>query len=62
MAKARIGEAYRRVTILGHQIFGGIGFTTEHPMHLYHRRSIAGDAVFGDSDFQREKVARELGL
>jgi hypothetical protein len=31
-------------------------------MHLYHRRSIAGDAVFGDSDFQREKVARELGL
>jgi len=62
MAKARIGEAYRRVTILGHQIFGGIGFTTEHPMHLYHRRSIAGDAMFGDSDFQREMVARELGL
>jgi alkylation response protein AidB-like acyl-CoA dehydrogenase len=62
MAKARIGEAYRRVTILGHQIFGGIGFTMEHPMHLYHRRSIAGEVAFGDSDFQKEKVAQELGL
>ena len=62
MAKARVGDAYRRVTTLGHQIFGGIGFTMEHDMHLYHRRSMAGDQAFGDSDFQREKVARDLGL
>jgi alkylation response protein AidB-like acyl-CoA dehydrogenase len=62
MAKARIGQAYRRVTILGHQIFGGIGFTMEHDMHLYHRRSITGDLLYGDSDFQHERIARELGL
>ncbi|MFA6224229.1 MAG: acyl-CoA dehydrogenase family protein [Desulfomonilaceae bacterium] len=62
MAKARIGGAYRRVTSFGHQIFAGIGFTKEHDMHLYHRRSIAGDQAFGDQDFQRKKVARELGL
>lgn len=62
MAKARVGNAYRRVTTLGHQIFGAIGFTMEHDMHLYHRRSMAGDQAFGDSDFQREKVARKLGL
>ncbi len=62
MAKARIGQAYRRVTILGHQIFGGIGFTMEHDMHLYHRRSLTGDLLYGDSDFQHERIARELGL
>ncbi len=62
MAKAKAGEAFRRVTILGHQIFGGIGFTMEHDMHLYHRRSITGDLAFGDSGLQREKVARDLGL
>jgi alkylation response protein AidB-like acyl-CoA dehydrogenase len=62
MAKARVGDTYRRVTTLGHQIFAGIGFTMEHDMHLYHRRSMAGYLSFGDSDFQREKVARELGL
>ncbi|MGC8603541.1 MAG: acyl-CoA dehydrogenase family protein [Desulfomonilaceae bacterium] len=62
MAKARIGNVYRRVTTLGHQIFGGIGFTMEHDMHLYHRLSIEGDQAFGDQDFHREKVARELGL
>ena len=62
MAKARIGEAYRRVTILGHQIFGAIGFTSEHDMHLYHRRSMSGDLFFGPAAFHRAQVARELGL
>ncbi len=62
MAKARAGEAYRRITSLGHQIFGGIGFTMEHPMHLYHRRSIPGDLQFGDAVFQRGVIVRELGL
>lgn len=62
MAKARIGEAYRRVTILGHQVFGAIGFTSEHDMHLYHRRSMSGDLFFGSAAFHRAQVARELGL
>ncbi|MEK7847910.1 MAG: acyl-CoA dehydrogenase family protein, partial [Chloroflexota bacterium] len=35
MAKAWTSEAYRRVTALGHQIHGGIGFTIEHDMQLY---------------------------
>ena len=62
MAKSRIGEAYRHVTILGHQIFGGIGFTKEHDMYLYHKRSITGDLNFGNTYFHRDRVARELGL
>jgi 3-oxocholest-4-en-26-oyl-CoA dehydrogenase beta subunit len=62
MAKSRTGEVYRLVTTLAHQIFGAIGFTMEHDMHLYHRHAIGGDITFGNSDLQKEIVARELGL
>jgi alkylation response protein AidB-like acyl-CoA dehydrogenase len=62
MAKARTGEAYRKVTTIAHQIFGAIGFTMEHDMHLYYRRALAGDMIFGNSDFQKEEVAKSLGL
>ncbi len=62
MAKARAGQSFRHVTILGHQIFGGIGFTWEHDMHLYHRRAISEDQMFGDISYQREKVAKAIGL
>ncbi|MBN1636572.1 MAG: acyl-CoA/acyl-ACP dehydrogenase [Deltaproteobacteria bacterium] len=62
MAKSRVGAAYRRVTILGHQIFGGIGFTREHDLHLYHKRSITSDSTWGNSYYQNQIVADELGL
>ena len=62
IAKAWTGEAYNRVTLLGHQIFGAIGFTMDHDMHLYYRRAKAGDIMFGDSAVQRAIVADELGL
>jgi alkylation response protein AidB-like acyl-CoA dehydrogenase len=62
IAKAWTGEAYNRVTLLGHQIFGAIGFTMDHDMHLYYRRAKAGDIMFGDSAVQRAIVAHELGL
>jgi len=62
MAKAWVGDAYQRVTMLGQQIFGGIGFTMDHDMHLYYRRARAGAIAFGNSNFHREVVAKELGL
>jgi alkylation response protein AidB-like acyl-CoA dehydrogenase len=62
MAKAWVGDAYQRVTILGQQVFGAIGFTMDHDMHLYYRRARAGAMAFGNSNFHREVVAKELGL
>jgi len=62
MAKAWTGEAYGRVTLLGHQILGAIGFTMDHDGHLYYRRAKAGEIIFGDGDFQRAIVAQQLGL
>ena len=62
IAKAWTGTAYSRVTLLAHQIFGAVGFTMDHDMHLYYRRAKAGEIMFGDGAFQRAIVARELGL
>ena len=62
MAKAWTSEAYRRVTATGHQIYGGIGFTVESDMHLYFRRAKASEVTLGDGNFQREVLAKELGM
>ncbi len=62
MAKIRAGEMGRKTTTTGHRIFAGIGFTMEHDLHLYHRRTVAGDILLGDADFHHERVARALGL
>jgi alkylation response protein AidB-like acyl-CoA dehydrogenase len=62
IAKAWTSEACGRVTLLSHQIFGAIGFTMDHDIHLYYRRAKAGEIMFGDGDFQRAIVAQELGL
>jgi len=62
LAKAWTSEACRRVASLGHQVHGAIGFTLDHDMQLYSRRAKAAEVVFGDADFYREKLARELEL
>jgi alkylation response protein AidB-like acyl-CoA dehydrogenase len=62
IAKAWASEAYGRVTLLAHQIFGAIGFTMDHDIHLYYRQAKASEIIFGDADFHRAIVARELGL
>lgn len=61
-AKAWVSDAYQRICVLGHQIFGGIGFTVDHDMGLYYRRAKAQELRFGDGDFHREIMAQELGL
>jgi alkylation response protein AidB-like acyl-CoA dehydrogenase len=44
------------------QIHGGIGFTWEHPAHLYFKRAKSSEILFGDPAFHRERVARLMGL
>jgi alkylation response protein AidB-like acyl-CoA dehydrogenase len=58
MAKAWVSDAYRRVTALGQQIFGGVGFIEDHDMPLYFRRAKAAELTLGDANFHREQVAR----
>jgi alkylation response protein AidB-like acyl-CoA dehydrogenase len=62
IAKAWVSEAYARVALSAHQIFGAIGFTMDHDIHLYYRRAKAAEIILGGADFHRGVVASELGL
>jgi acyl-CoA dehydrogenase len=44
------------------QLHGGIGFTWEHPAHLYVRRARTAQVMFGGADFHRARLAKLLGL
>ena len=59
-AKAWTSDSLKQVAALGHQVHGAIGFTLDHDMQLYSRRTKVAEVVFGDSDFHREAVARIL--
>jgi len=58
MAKAYCSDAYREVANRCVQIHGGIGFTWEHDLHLYYKRSKSSETLFGDAIFHRERIAR----
>lgn len=60
--KAFVGDAFKRVVLLGHQILGATGYMIEHAMPLYSRRARVADMAFGDGCYHRALVARELGL
>jgi alkylation response protein AidB-like acyl-CoA dehydrogenase len=44
------------------QIHGGIGFTWEHPAHLYLKRAKSSQALLGDSDLHRQLLADRIGI
>ncbi|HEV2903649.1 MAG TPA: acyl-CoA dehydrogenase family protein [Pyrinomonadaceae bacterium] len=58
MAKAYCSDAFREVANRGVQIHGGIGFTWEHDLQLYYKRSKSSETIFGDATFHRERIAR----
>jgi alkylation response protein AidB-like acyl-CoA dehydrogenase len=60
--KGWVSEAYRRVATRSHQIHAAIGFTKEYDLELYFRRAKTSELLFGDADFHREVVAKQLGL
>ncbi len=62
MAKAWVSDSIGRITRLGHQIHGGVGYITDHDMQLFFRRGEAAKALFGDARFHRELIAQKMGL
>jgi alkylation response protein AidB-like acyl-CoA dehydrogenase len=60
MAKAYTSDMAKNVTSEAIQVHGGIGFTWEHDLHLYHRRALAGEANLGNGPVHRETVAHAL--
>lgn len=58
IAKAYCSDAYREVGNRGIQVHGGLGFTWEHDLQLYYKRSKSSETLFGDATFHRERIAR----
>ncbi len=44
------------------QVLGGIGYTWEHPAHLYLRRAKTLQFSFGDAPYHRRRIARLHGI
>jgi alkylation response protein AidB-like acyl-CoA dehydrogenase len=62
LAKAYCSEAYFHSAAENIQIHGGIGFTWEHPAHLYFKRAKSSELLFGDPSYHRELLAQRLGI
>ncbi len=62
LAKAYCSDAYFHCTAENIQIHGGIGFTWEHPAHLYFKRAKSSEIFLGDATYHRELLAQRLGI
>jgi alkylation response protein AidB-like acyl-CoA dehydrogenase len=62
MAKAYCSEAYFQVANDTIQVHGGMGFTWEHPAHLYFKRAKSSALLFGDPIHHRERLASLIGV
>jgi len=58
LAQAYCSEAFVTTAATAIQVHGGIGFTWEHPAHLYLRRARADAQIFGDAVWHRERYVR----
>ncbi|MEH7246232.1 acyl-CoA dehydrogenase family protein [Neobacillus niacini] len=61
-AKILTADSYYSVVREGIQIHGGMGFSWEHDMHLYLRRSTVNQSEFGDPGQHKKVMRKELGL
>jgi alkylation response protein AidB-like acyl-CoA dehydrogenase len=62
VAKAYCSEAFSHAAGENIQIHGGIGFTWEHPAHLYLKRAKTSEVLFGDPAYHRERLAHLVGI
>ena len=58
LAQAFCSETFVSTAATNIQVHGGIGFTWEHPAHLYLRRARTDAQIFGDPAWHRERYVR----
>ena len=57
MAKSAASDAAAFISDRAIQLHGGIGFTWEYGLHIYFKRNLHNQALFGDGVHQRAKLA-----
>ena len=60
LAKAIAGRSARTVARHCQQVLAGIGFTTEHPLHRYVKRTIVLDQLFGSAKVLTAELGNDL--
>jgi alkylation response protein AidB-like acyl-CoA dehydrogenase len=58
LAQSFCSDTYVSTAASNIQVHGGIGFTWEHPAHLYLRRARTDAQIFGDPAWHRERYVR----
>jgi alkylation response protein AidB-like acyl-CoA dehydrogenase len=62
LAKAFCSETCMAATETMIQVHGGVGFTWEHPAHLYLKRARSSVQLLGDPAYHRERLAGLVGI
>ena len=62
LAKVYCSAAYSKIAGDAIQVHGGIGFTWEHPAHLYFKRAKSSEVMFGTPARHRDVLAARLDL
>ncbi|MDH6622850.1 alkylation response protein AidB-like acyl-CoA dehydrogenase [Streptomyces sp. LBL] len=62
VAHACCSRAYLVAAMENIQVHGGIGFTWEHPAHLYFRRAKSSQLLFGGPAVYHERLLDRLGI
>ncbi len=60
LAKVHCCRAGVRTASATIHVHGGLGFTWEHDAHLYYRRAVSSERLFGGPDWHRERMLRNL--
>jgi alkylation response protein AidB-like acyl-CoA dehydrogenase len=62
IAKTYCSTASYHIAAESIQLYGGIGFTWEHPAHLYFKRAKSSETLLGSPAHHRELIAQRLGI
>lgn len=62
LVKAYCSDTYRRTANEAIQVFGGMGITWEHPIHLYFKRARSSQLFLGTAAAHRRRLAAHLSL
>jgi 3-oxochol-4-en-24-oyl-CoA dehydrogenase len=62
LSRSLTGEVFLQVAADNIQVHGGIGFTWEHPAHLYLKRAKSSQLLFGSLKWHRSRLGDLLGI
>lgn len=62
MTHAHVSDCAVRVASSALQVLGGIGYTWEHPGHLYYKRAVTSARLFTTVDRELDRLAVRIGI